>query len=272
MANKVNEGYYGYKQTGSIAVRFYGGGRAVVPYGMKAGTVGVQNALAVNSDWETWQTEVDPEAATGFMQTYSRLFGDPSAFRFDPVVPIGLTQPKLQLPWEQGQTFYYTGGPHAAYGDGSGWAAIDFGPPDVLGACYYSNVPVAAAADGRLFLSEKGELYLDLDGDGNLQTGWVLLYLHTVARDELTQGQAVKAGDPLGYASCEGGVSNSSHLHFARRYNGEWMAAGGPVPMILSDWQVQSGLGQYEGGMTRSGKTKNACECWDEEENALLQN
>jgi LysM repeat protein len=272
IANKVNEGYYGYKQSGSIPIRFQGGGRAIVPYGMNAGTVGIQNALAVNSDWETWQAEVDPENPTGFMATYRQLFGDPAALRFDPVVPVNLTQPTLQLPWEQGQTFYYTGGPHAAYGDGSAWAAIDFGPPDVLGACFYSDVPVAAVADSRLFLGEKGELYLDLDGDGLLQTGWVILYLHAVVGDNLTQGQMVTAGTPLGYASCEGGIANSSHLHFARRYNGEWLAAGGPVPMVLSGWQVQPGLGQYEGGMIREGKTKTACECWDEEENALIQN
>ncbi len=267
-ANRINEGYYGYKRSGSIAIQFRDRSRAIAPSQMNAGTVGVQNVLAVNSDWETWLAEV--EADGPFMQTYQRLFGDPFANAIEPLVPIDLTQPSLQLPWETGKTFYYTGGPHAAYGDGSAWAALDFGPPDVLGSCYYSAENLAAAAGGQLFLGNKGETYLDLDADGHLQTGWVLLYLHMVAKDDLTQGQKVIAGTPLGYASCEGGLSNASHLHLARRYNGEWIAAGGTVPMVLSGWEAKAGLGQYEGELVRGAEVKEACECWDEDMNALL--
>lgn len=266
-AARINEGYYGYKQNGSIAVQFRNRSRAIVPAHLNAGTVGVMNLLAVNSDWETWQTEV---GQNGFIRTYHQLFGDPFARAVEPLVPFDLVQPEMRLPWETGNTFYYTGGPHAAYADGSAWAAIDFGPPDVLGNCYYSDEYLTAVADGRIFLGSKGESYLDLDGDGNLQTGWVLLYLHMVAKDDLTQGQSVTAGTPLGYASCEGGASNASHLHLARRYNGEWMSADGPVPMVLSGWQVKAGLGQYEGGMLRDGVLKTACECWDDEMNGLL--
>ncbi len=265
-AARVNQGYYGYKRSGSIAVRFRDGSRALIPAGLNAGTAGIQTILARNSDWDTWQTEIGPD---GFIQTYKRLFGDPFARVVEPLVPITLTQPTLRLPWQSGETFYLTGGPHAAYGDGSAWAAIDFGPPDVLGSCNYSQKYITAAADGQVFLGSKGEVYLDLDADGNLQTGWVLLYLHLAAKDELTQGQMVTAGTPLGFASCEGGLADSSHLHFARRYNGEWMAAAGPVPMVLSGWRVKAGLGQYDGEMIHGAETKVACECWDES-NALL--
>ncbi len=267
-ANRVNEGYYGYKKNGSIAVQFRDRSRAIVPPHTNAGTVGLQNVLAVNSNWESWLTEVKTDGP--FMQTYRRLFGDPFANAVEPLVPIDLSQPPLQLPWEKGQTFYFTGGPHAAYGSGSAWAALDFGPPDVLGSCYYSAVPLTAAANGQIFLGSKGETYLDLDADGNLQTGWVLLYLHMVADDSLTQGQMVQTGHPLGYASCEGGISDSSHLHLARRYNGEWMAADGPAPMRLSGWQAKNGLGQYEGWLIKGEKIKEACECWDDEKNALI--
>ncbi|HEY84277.1 MAG TPA: LysM peptidoglycan-binding domain-containing protein [Chloroflexi bacterium] len=267
-ANRVNKGYYGYKQNGSIAVQFRDRSRAIVPPQMNAGTVGAQNVLAVNSNWELWLTEVKADGP--FMQTYRRLFGDPFAKAVEPLVPIDLSQPPLQLPWEKGRTFYFTGGPHAAYGSGSAWAALDFGPPDVLGSCYYSTVPLTAVAGGQIFLGSKGETYLDLDADGNLQTGWVLLYLHMVADDALTQGQIVQAGHPLGYASCEGGISDSSHLHLARRYNGEWMAADGPAPMLLSGWRAKNGLAQYEGTLIKGGEVKEACECWDEEMNALI--
>ena len=264
-ANRVNEGYGRYKRDGHVAVRFYDGSRALAPAGLNAGSVGIMNILAVNGDWETWEAQTQ-----AFVATYRRLFGDPFSKAIEPLVPIDLTQPPLRLPWEPGQTFYYTGGPHAAYGSRSAWAAVDFAPPDVMGSCYYSQKNVVAAADGRLFLGDTGETYLDLDGDGNLQTGWVLLYLHVVARDDVQHGQRLSAGAPLGYASCEGGYSNSSHLHLARRYNGEWMAADGPVPMVLSGWQVQAGLAQYEGTMAREGVTKTACECRDEVMNALV--
>jgi hypothetical protein len=97
-----------------------------------------------------------------------------------------------------------------------------------------------------------------------------LLYLHVVARDDVSHGQLVAAGTPLGYASCEGGISNSSHVHLARRFNGEWLAADGPIPLVLSGWQFQAGIGQYDGTAVRDGVTKTACECWDAAMNALL--
>jgi LasA protease len=264
-ANRVNEGYYGYQGNGNLAVHFGDGERALVPAGLNAGSAGIFNILALNGDWETWETE-----RQDFMETYRRLFGDPLARTFAPLVPSDLAQPALRLPWQAGETFYYTGGPHAAYGSRSTWAAVDFAPPDIKGSCYYSQKDVTAAADARLYLAGPGEMYLDLDADGNLQTGWVLLYLHVVARDELTHGQLVTAGTPLGYASCEGGVSNSSHVHLARRFNGEWLAADGPIPLVLSGWQFKASGGQYDGTAVRDGVTKTACECWDEVMNALV--
>lgn len=265
-ANRLNEGYYDYKRSGSIAVRFRNGSRAVVPYGLNAGTVAIQNTLAVHTSWDNWQSAIQPD---GFMQTYHDLFGDPAAFTIEPLVPLSLTQPPMQLPWEKGQTFYFTGGPHAAYGVGSAWSAVDFGPPDVLGSCFYSNENITAVADGQLILGRPGEFYLDLDGDGNLQTGWVLLYLHVVALDSVSSGQMVKAGTPLGVATCEGGRSTSSHIHLARRYNGEWLDAAGPIPMVLSGWQVVGAVGEYNGEVVRDGIVKTACECWGDD-NAIV--
>lgn len=266
-ADQLNEGYYRYKRDGTVALRLRDRQRVEVPWGLNAGTVAVYNLLAQHSDWETWQGQV---AGDGFSQVYRRLFGDPFALAVEPLVPVDLAQPALRLPWEPGQTFYYTGGPHAAFGNGSAWAAVDFGPPDVLGSCFYSSEYVTAAAAGTVVFAENGQLLLDLDGDGRLQTGWVLFYLHVALDEDLVQaGQRVEAGAPFGYASCEGGIANSSHLHFARRYNGEWLAAGGPVPLVLDGWQVQNGAGPYEGTMVNAGQVKTACECWDEAGNAL---
>ena len=243
--------------------------QAITPEGLNAGTVGVQNILAIHSNWETWEQELGPD---GFMASYRTLFDDPANYEIRPLVPIDLTQPTLSLPWAKGQGFYFTSAPHAAFVDGSGWAAVDFGPPDVLGNCVYSAEPVTAAADGVVVMAEQGQVQLDLDGDRQPQSGWGLLYLH-VALDidtPLQAGQRVVRGDVIGYASCEGGQSNSSHLHFARRYNGEWIAAGGPVPMKLSGWVVQPNIVPYHGTMERAGESREACECWDAETNLIV--
>ena len=268
-ANRVNAGYYGYKRDGFWVFELPDRSRAVTPPGLNAGTVGVQNILAIHANWDTWQQELGPE---GFMADYEALFGDPFAYAVEPVVPATLVQPELALPWRQGDGFYFTGGPHPAYAHGSGWAAIDFGPPDVLGNCFYSEAPTTAAADGVIITARQGEIQLDLDGDGQIQTGWVLFYMHLALdlENPVQPGQLIKRGDVLGYASCEGGLSNSSHVHLARRYNGEWLEAGGPVPFVLSGWEVQPSLSPYEGFISKGTESRQACECWEPEMNLIV--
>ncbi len=263
-AKKINAGYYGYKRDGFWVLRLADYNLALAPQGMNAGTVGVLSLLALHSDEETW---AEATGESGLMATYQQLFGDPADYALDaPLVPSNLTQPEMGLPWREGQGFYFTAGPHIAYVDGSAWAAIDFGPPDVLGSCYFSNEPNTAVADGTILVARQGEVQLDLDGDGQIQTGWVVLYLH-VALDvdiPLQVGQNVKTGDVVGYASCEGGEANSSHLHVARRYNGEWIEAGGPIPFDLSGWVVQPNRIPYDGVMRKGDLERASCECWAE--------
>jgi murein DD-endopeptidase MepM/ murein hydrolase activator NlpD len=269
-ANRINAAYYGYKRDGFWIFTLPNQTQAISRQGLNAGAVGLQNILAIHSDnWDTWVHELSPD---GFLTTYKTLFGPPSTYESSPVIPIDLTQPPLSLPWQVDKGFYFTSGPHPAYVDGSAWAAIDFGPPDILGNCFYSDEPITAAADGVVVAARQGEVYLDLDGDGLIQTGWVLFYLH-VALDldvPVQVGQHLKQGDVIGYASCEGGLANSSHLHFARRYNGEWLAAGGPVPMNLSGWVVQPNLAPYQGTMLKGPNIREACECWDAKMNLIV--
>jgi murein DD-endopeptidase MepM/ murein hydrolase activator NlpD len=268
-ANRINAGYYGYKRDGFWVFSLADRSRAVSPQGLNAGTVGVQNILALHSDWDTWQQELSQD---GLLADYRALFGDPMAYAVEPLVPKALVQPPLSLPWAKGQGFYVTSGPHPAYADGSAWAAIDFGPPDILGNCFYSNEPNTAAATGVVVVARHGAIELDLDGDSHIQTGWVLQYLHLVldADTPVQAGQQVAEGDVMGYASCEGGQANSSHLHFSRRYNGEWIAASGPVPMNLSGWVVQPVLAAYEGTLKKGDQIREACECWEAEKNLII--
>ena len=95
----------------------------------------------------------------------------------------------------------------------------------------------------------------DLDGDGYEQTGWDLLYLHIATQDRVPIGTYVKINDHIGHASCEGGIATGTHLHFARKYNGEWVPADGAIPFVLDGWTVHKGVLPYEGTMTKGDKT-----------------
>ena len=46
-----------------------------------------------------------------------------------------------------------------------------------------------------------------------------------------------------------------THVHFARKYNGEWIVADGPLPFVLSGWTVKAGEKAYEGSLVKDGKT-----------------
>jgi hypothetical protein len=88
---------------------------------------------------------------------------------------------------------------------------------------------------------------IDLDGDGFEQTGWTLVYLHVADHERTPAGVWVNTDDPLGHPSCERGNSTGTHVHMARKYNGEWLDADGPLPFVLSGWLVQKGARNYEG-------------------------
>jgi LasA protease len=102
---------------------------------------------------------------------------------------------------------------------------------------------------------------LDLDGDGDERTGWVIFYFHigTEGRDPV--GKVLQTGDPIGHPSCEGGRTTGTHVHIARKYNGEWMPADGIVPYDLGGWIAHKGAAEYDGTLTRAGRVIIACTC-----------
>jgi hypothetical protein len=207
----------------------------------------------------------------GLPATYERLFGNPFAYSVDPLIPPGLAQPELRVPWEAGHTWYLTGGPHGAWGEANDFAAMDFVPGDEYLGCTPSDEWLTAPAAGVVVRSENGEVLLDLDGDGFEQSGWVIFFLHVHHEGRVEQGTYLERGARIGHPSCEGGYSQATHLHFARRYNGQWMPAGsGPAPMVLSGWTAHEGQSAYDGSMTRSGLERLACECWEDDYNGLL--
>jgi hypothetical protein len=55
-------------------------------------------------------------------------------------------------------------------------------------------------------------------------------------------------------------VSNGTHVHLARKYNGEWIPADGNIPFNLDGW-ISSGNGvEYDGYLTRGGTRLEAME------------
>ncbi len=251
-ANALNMGYYRWR-VGAIQSWLLKDG-AVVPVdpSINAGTAGVQNFFAQLDDYATWLKDVSPG---GFFDTYMVLFGYPFDLAVEPLVPANLVQPPLHLPFAAGETWSFTGGPHGAWDEGSAWGALDFAPPGETPGCVESNAWVTAMADGLIVRTGVGEVIEDLDGDGYEQTGWDLLYMHVESRDRVQAGTYVRAGDRIGHPSCEGGIATGTHVHVARKFNGEWIPADGPVPFNLDGW-VSAGAGdEYVGTLTRNAQT-----------------
>jgi hypothetical protein len=118
-------------------------------------------------------------------------------------------------------------------------------------------------ADGLVLRSDVDGTVIDLDKDGDERTGWVLYYLHLATNGRVPLGREVKAGEPIGYPSCEGGHVTGTHVHIARKYNGEWILADGPLAFNLEGWVVHGGSEAYEGTLTRGGGRIIACQCSD---------
>jgi hypothetical protein len=99
---------------------------------------------------------------------------------------------------------------------------------------------------------------LDLDGDGHLQTGWTILYLHIYQKSAPAVGTHLKTGDLLGHPSCDGGHANGRNLHIARLYNGEWIPVGDEAPFVLGGWTAEEGAKEYEGTLRRGDQVVTA--------------
>jgi hypothetical protein len=118
-------------------------------------------------------------------------------------------------------------------------------------------------ADGLILRSDIDGTVIDLDKDGDERTGWTLYYLHLATETKVHLGREVKAGEPVGYPSCEGGHVTGTHVHIARKYNGEWILADGPLAFNLEGWITHNGTREYKGTLTRGGAVITACECSD---------
>jgi LasA protease len=256
-ADNLNRGYYLWRVNG-LAIWILSEGTLLnIDPSINAGTSGVQHLFSQLYDGEEWEFAVSPE---GLFATYNSFFGYPFHKSVEPIVPPGLVQPEMQLPFEIGDTWSFTGGPHGGWGSGSAWAAIDFAPPGEALGCVDNDAWIVAVADGVILRAENGAVVQDLDNDGLEQTGWTVLYMHVATRDRVRPGTFVISGGRIGHPSCEGGISSGTHTHLARRYNGEWIPADQGVPFVLDGWKTE-GLGnEYDGILKKDGQI---VEAWD---------
>ena len=268
IASYLNEGFYG-KLNGSLnTLEFQDRKRARIAPGLNPGSAAIQDAFAHETTWDNWLNLIGPK---GFLASYQKLFGDPSKYAVEPLLPRDIRQPPMRLPFEDGHLWYFTGGPHAGWADGSAWAAVDFTPKDQAGSCWTSADWAIAAAAGRVLQSENGRVMISLNGSGFQGSGWSLLYMHMAKEDRVQIGTMLSTGDHIGHPSCEGGAAETSHLHFARLYNGEWIPAGDQrIPLVLSGWVFKGSTQEYDGTMVRGSDTFEANDAQVPEKNGVV--
>lgn len=260
-ANTLNNGYYNWRAGKLTEFELLDGSLFRPDPWQNAGSVALQYYFSKLYSGGPYFVSIGPEGLAGVYQTF---FGDPWE---DPVVvlPGSLRQPALQFPFASEQLWAYTGGPHTGWGSGEPFSALDFAPASDTTGCYTveRDKYATAMADGLILRSDIDGTVIDLGKDGDERTGWTLFYLHLATKARIALGKEVRAGEPVGYPSCEGGRVTGTHVHVARKYNGEWILADGPLAFNLEGWVAHNGSQAYKGTLTRGAATIIACDCSD---------
>ena len=262
-ANTLNNGYYNWRAGKLTEFELLDGSLFRPDPWQNAASVALQYYFSRIFSGDAYFAAIGPE---GLARVYQTFFGDPWNQAKDLVVlPGSLQQPALQFPFVPGHLWAYTGGPHTGWGSGQPLAAIDFAPASDVTGCYTVEPDqyATAMADGLILRSDIDGTVIDLDKDGDERTGWTLYYLHLATDGRIPLGREVRAGDPVGYPSCEGGHVTGTHVHIARKYNGEWILADGPLAFNLEGWIAHNGSREYKGTLSRGALTIVACECSD---------
>jgi LasA protease len=260
-ANTLNNGYYSWRAGKMTELELLDGTIFRPDPWQNAASVALQYYFSRIYSGDKYFAAIGPDGLGG---VYQKFFGDPWAQSII-VLPGSLQQPPLQFPFVAGHLWAYTGGPHTGWGSGEPLSAIDFAPASDTTGCYTvaPDQYATAMADGLILRSDIDGTVIDLDKDGDERTGWVLYYLHLATEARAALGREVKVGEPIGYPSCEGGHVTGTHVHIARKYNGEWILADGPLAFNLEGWIAHNGPREYKGTLTRGALTVIACECSD---------
>lgn len=256
--NQLSMGYYGWRQGLFHHLVLVDGSVLALPPDLNAGSAAVAYLFSQVADRDGWDRAVGPEQ--GFIKIHRDLFPDiwQAGNGDQELFPPGLSQPEMILPFEVDHEWSFTSGPHPAWETDGATAALDFAPASERYGCESSSAWVLAAADGVVARSEHNALVLDMDGDGQEGTGWALLYMHLADYQRAPAGIYLERGDPVGHPSCEGGPADGTHIHLARKFNGEWIAAGGPLSFMMSGWAAQAGFRPYDGSLIRGNQVVRA--------------
>ncbi len=251
---EVGIGYYGWRAGTLTDLTFPDGSTLRLAPELNAGTVAMMYLFSNLYNQSEWSEVLYGD--NNFFELYNRMFDDAwmRAKTVEPFFPTDLEQPELLLPFEVGKTWTLTSGPHAVWGPEGVLGALDFAPPSMTAGCIPSEEWITAVASGVVTRSYNGAVVVDLDGDGYEQTGWSIFYMHVSHEGRVEVGDWVDVGDPIGHPSCEGGVSTGTHLHIARKYNGEWIPADGPLAFTLNGWTAHNGESPYKGTLTRGSQ------------------
>ncbi|HSB02952.1 MAG TPA: M23 family metallopeptidase [Anaerolineales bacterium] len=256
--NQLSTGYYNWRAGKLTELTFQDGTKLRIEPTLNAGTVGLMYYFSRSHSYNEWLRIMDQ--SSGFPAFYKNMFGDPwsRADAIGPLFPPSLSQPQMVLPFQTHSAWAFISGPHGAWERDGPLAALDFAPASAKTGCLFSDKWIVSAVPGLVVRSGNGVVAVDMDGDGSEQTGWVILYLHVATDGRVAKGEWVEQDDRIGHPSCEGGVSTGTHLHFARKYNGEWITADGPIPFVLSGWTVLAGNKPYEGKLVKGNKVITA--------------
>lgn len=261
-ANTLNHGFYSWRGGALTEFELPDGSLTRPDPWQNAGSVALQYYFSRIYSGNEFYASIGTE---GLASVYNRLFGNPWLDSPNFGIPGSLRQPELRFPFRAGHIWAYTGGPHTGWGTGQPFAAVDFAPASNVSGCFTvtDDQFVIAMADGLVVRSSVDGVVIDLDKDGDERTGWALFYLHLATKDRVGVGTELNAGDPVGYPSCEGGSSTGTHVHVARKFNGEWILAQGALAFDFEGWVVDNGEEAYEGTLTRGASIVTACECSD---------
>lgn len=256
--NQMSAGYFGWRTGKLTELTFLDGKTLRVDPTLNAGTVAIFVLFSRLHTYNEWLRIMDQNS--GFPAYYTGMFGDPwtRATAISNFFPPGFSQPEMSLPIEPNITWSYTGGPHSAWGLDGPLAALDFAPRSNKTGCVPTTTWIVAMAPGLVVRSGNGVVMVDMDGDGHEQTGWNTMYMHVATQDRVPVGTWVEQDDRIGHASCEGGNSTGTHTHVARKYNGEWMLADGPISFMLNGWTTIAGDKPYLGKLVKGNKVITA--------------
>lgn len=253
-AQELSLGYYGWRYGTLSEIPFYKHPQPDEPVYfnplLNAGSVAIQYLFAQLNLYDEFEDAI--YGNNGFLQQFYLDFGN--VWEYYIIDPNGfndkLQQPVLTLPYNENDEWSITGGPHESWTTGSPLGALDFAPQMAEGGCARSDSWITASAPGLVIRNGVGTVVLDLDMDGHEETGWVLYYLHVRTDGKTETGTVLPLHGRIGHPSCEGGAATGTHLHIARKYNGEWVQAYGPVPFDMSGWTPFGGE-SYHGGVMR---------------------